>query len=96
MDQDGIYVVGEYLGMRLRRERSWTGKDGSTHVEKGADIRILVGTSVVTVQYSSTEEAAAVVARTEARERIAVRVSNRYGVKDGEAWQFYAGWAPVP
>jgi hypothetical protein len=86
-DVDGLYVVGEFLGYRERAPREVNGRMLS-NVDVG--VRIDGGT-IETVQFGSLAYATEAVAGAQIGERIAVRVENRHGVKDGRSWQFYTG-----
>jgi len=84
--EPGTYLVGEFLGLREQRERTV-----GDQTYRNADVRLLMGSAVLSVQFDSMEEAQAAVAGAADRDVIAVRAINRFGVKDGKAWQFWAG-----
>lgn len=83
----GVYLVGEYLG--IRDARAWTDRNGASR--EPVDVRLLVGASVVVVQYPTRADAVQALQGAIDRDVVALRVFNRHGVKDGRAWQFYAG-----
>jgi len=88
---DGLYLHGEFLGAKDQRPRKWTDRDGGEHTEEAVDVRVLVGSSLVVIQYPDAASARAALAGAQQRDRVALLVYNRHGVKDGRAWQFYAG-----
>jgi hypothetical protein len=84
---DGLYLVGEFLGFRERKPRDVNGRE-VTNVDVG--IRLDGGT-IETAQFGSMAYATEAIGSSIVGDRVAVRIENRFGVKDGRAWQFYTG-----
>jgi hypothetical protein len=90
--EDGQYIAGELLGLSVwRKPRTFETRSGESVTETPCDVRLLVGSSLVTVQYRSRDEAAAATQGASDRSRLVLRVVQRNGVKDGKAWSFLQG-----
>lgn len=91
--EPGTYLVGEYMGVdEWRRERAWTDRDGVEHRGRPADVRVLLGRRVVSVQYEDLAAAREAVAGAVERDLITLRVVYKSGVSNGRAWSFLTGW----
>lgn len=87
VEADGVYLIGTFLGFRERRPRTV-----GDRTFKNADLGVqLAGGTVEVVQYASMDDAESAAGPRKVGDRIALRVVNRTGVKDGTGWQFYAG-----
>lgn len=86
-DTDGLYLVGEFLGYREKDTREVNGR---SYDQTDLGIRLDGGT-IETVQYGGLAYAKEAAAGAVVGDRVAIRVENRNGVKDGRAWQFYVG-----
>ena len=85
---DGVWLVGEYLGLRDGAKRTLA----SGRELQNCDLGIrLAGGVIETVNYGGrrfAEDAAAGLAK---GDRCAIRVEVKFGSKDGRPWMFYAG-----
>lgn len=84
---DGLVLVGEFVGIRERKPRE---VDGRTYMNVDVGLRLRSG-SIEVVTFSDRSSAIAACAGAQVGDRLAVLAVNRFGVKDGRAWQFYTG-----
>lgn len=84
---DGLHVVGEFLGFRDERERTI-----GDRTFRGCQVGIRYrGGRIEAVSYGSRDQAERAVGGATVGSRIAVAVESKFGVKNGQPWQFLAG-----
>lgn len=84
VESGGLYLVGGFLGYRVQRPRTSNGREFVN-----CDAGVLVDGEVVAVQFESRGAAGEAVGNAAVGDMIALRATNRVGVKDGRVWQFY-------
>ena len=86
MALEGLYLHGEYLGLRDRKPR-----EVGDRTFLNVDVGLRVHGVVVAVQYPSRERALEAVVGLEVEDPAALRVVQRSGTNKNGPWSFFAG-----
>lgn len=91
--EPGLYLVGEYIGLRDQRPRIKVYNDVETTFQ-GCDVGLRVDGSVETVGYQDRPAAEAAVEGWVVGETRGVKVRTVHGVNDRGPWLFYSADVP--